>query len=81
MSALENKKINSLARILRNESNVEFKHNGFFYEIFKSADTGFVVNLYSSDDKDDEDEFVEANLVDGGLYNGTSEVDAIKFML
>ncbi len=81
MSALKNNKINSLARVLRNESNVEFKHNGFFYEIFKSADTGFVVNLYSSDSRDDNGEFIEAHLVDGGLCSSVNERDAINFML
>ncbi len=81
MTALQKNNINSLARVLRNESAVQFKHNGFFYEIFESADTGFVVNLYSNDEKDDEGEFVEVNLVDGGLCSSTSEIDAIMFML
>ena len=81
MSALKNNKINTLVRALRNKGIVEFKHNRFFYEIFKSTDTGFVVSLYSSDDKNDEGEYIEANLADGGLCSSTNEVDAIKFML
>jgi len=80
MSALKNNKINTLARVLRNESSVEFKYNGFFYEIFESANTGFIVNLYSRDDKDDDGEFIETYLVDGGFCTG-SAIDAIYFML
>ena len=80
MSALLNNKINRLARVLRDKSSVEFKHNGFYYEVFESADSGYVVNLYSSDEKDDDEQYVEANLVDGGLCSG-NERDAIEFML
>ena len=80
MSALKNNKINSLARVLKNEGNVEFKHNGFFYEIFKSANTGFVINLYSSNDKDDEGELIESNMIDGGLCHGNAK-DAVIFMI
>ena len=80
MSALLHNKINRLARVLRENSSVEFKHNGFYYEVFESADSGYIVNLYSSDEKDDNKQYIEANLVDGGLYSG-SERDAIEFML
>jgi len=80
MSALHNNKINSLIRQLKNHSSVEFKHNGIYYEVFKSADSGYIVNLYSSDKKDEDKQYLEANLVDGGLCTG-SERDAIEFML
>ena len=80
MSALLHNKMNRLARVLRENSNVEFKHNGFYYEVFKSADSGYIINLYSSDEKDDNEQYVEANLVDGGLCSG-NERDAIEFML
>ena len=80
MSALLNNKINTLTRLLKSESSVEFKHNGFYYEVFESADSGYIVNLYSSDQKDDDQQYIEANLVDGGLCSG-SERDAIEFML
>ena len=79
MSALKNNKINTLARLLKNESSVEFKHNGFCYEVFESADSGYIVNVYSSDIKDD-NEYIEANLLDGGLCTGSPR-DAIEFML
>ena len=79
MTALAKNKINRLVRVLKNESSVEFKHNGFFYEVFESADSGYMVNAYSSDEKYD-DEYIEANLVDGGHCSGSAR-DAIEFML
>ena len=81
MSALVKNKINSLARVLKTKNIVEFNYNGFYYEIFLSADRGFVVNLYSSDMRDSEGELIESNLVDGGLCDSTSEQVAIEFML
>jgi len=80
MSALLKNKISRFARLLKSESSVEFKHNGFYYEVFESADSGYIVNLYSSDEKDDDEQYVESNLVDGGLCSG-NERDAIEFML
>jgi len=80
MSALLNNKINTLARLLKSKSSVEFKHNGFYYEVFEPADSGYIVNVYSSDEKDDDEQYIEANLVDGGLCSG-NERDAIEFML
>jgi len=80
MTALAKNKIGTLARVLKNENSVEFKHNSFYYEVFESADSGFIVNLYSSDDKNDEGEFIEANLIDGGLCSGSAK-NAIEFML
>jgi len=80
MTALAKNKINTLVRVLKIENSVEFKHNGFYYEVFESADSGYVVNLYSSDEKDD-GAYIESNLVDGGLCDSTNERDAIEFML
>lgn len=80
MSALKNNKINSLARVLRNESSVEFTHNSLFYEVFESiTDSGYVINVYSSNEKTN-NEYIEANLLDGGLCSGTA-FEAISFML
>ena len=70
----------ALSKFLLLNQNVEFAYNGFFYELFESADSGYVVNLYSSNEKDDEGEFIEVNLVDGGLCTGSAR-DAIEFML
>ena len=72
--------ITALSKLLKFHQSVEFKYNGFYYEVFKSADSGYVVNLYSSNEKDDNKQYIEANLVDGGLCSG-SERDAIEFML
>jgi hypothetical protein len=80
MSALLHNKINRLARVLRENSSVEFKHNSFYYEVFESADSGYVVNVYSSNEKDEYEQYIEANLVDGGLCSGNAR-EAIEFML
>lgn len=77
MNKVELKK---LANILESNKTVEFIHNGFYYEIFKSADTGYIVNVYSSDKKDEYGEYIEDNCIDGGLCSGSAE-DAIGFML
>ena len=69
-----------LSEILEKEKSVEFKYNNLFYEIFESCDTGYIVNLYSSNEKDEDDEYLEENLVDGGLCSG-SDSDAIWFMV
>ena len=81
MSALAKNKINSLARVLKTKNSVEFNHNKFYYEIFLSADSGFIVNLYSSDMRDSEGELIESNHIDGGLCDTDLAIDAIKFML
>jgi len=39
MTALARNQINSLIRILKKESRVKFKYNGFYYEVFESADS------------------------------------------
>ncbi|MGK0469106.1 hypothetical protein [Clostridium sp.] len=72
--------INTLASALENDDTVEFKYKSSYYEIFESANGGFVVNVYSSNDKDEDDEYIEANLLDGGTCIGTAR-DAIGFML
>jgi len=79
MTTLVKNKINTLARLLKNESSIEFKYNGYFYEIFESADTGYIVNLYSDNAKD-KDGYLDENIVDGGLCTGSAR-DAIEFML
>lgn len=69
-----------LSEILEKEKSVEFKYNNLFYEIFESCDTGYIVNLYSSNEKDEDGKYLEENLVDGGLCSGNSN-DAIWFMV
>jgi hypothetical protein len=72
--------INELAINLKNKQSVEFEYNDLFYEIFESCDTGYIVNLYSSDEKDEHDEYLEINNVDGGLCTGSTS-DAVWFMV
>jgi hypothetical protein len=73
-------KIEELADILQSANIVEFFHKDFYYEVFLSADSGYIVNIYSSDERDAEGELIEANMIDGGLCSG-SEKDAVGFML
>ena len=72
--------ISKLSDILEKEKSVEFKYNNLFYEIFESCDTGYIVNLYSQDEKDEDGEYLEENLVDGGLCTGRAS-DAVWFMV
>ena len=69
-----------LEAALENGETIEFKYNGLFYEIFESvSNEGYIVNVYSSAEKID-GEYLEDNLVDGGLCSGGAE-NAILFML
>ncbi len=72
--------ISKLSEILEKEKSLEFKYNNLFYEIFESCDTGYIVNLYSSDEKDEDDEYLEKNLVDGGICSGSAS-NAAWFMV
>ena len=72
--------ISKLADILEKNKSVEFKYNNLFYEIFESCDSGYIVNLYSSDEKDEDGEYLEINNVDGGLCTGSAS-DAVWFMV
>lgn len=80
IDVLSEKIIIKLANILENKQNVKFEYNDLFYEIFESGDSGYISNLYSSDEKDQDGEYLEENNVDGGLCNGAVR-DAILFML
>lgn len=73
--------ITTLSKILDTEQSVEFVFNNLYYEIFESADSGYVVNIYSSNEKDEEDQYLEENLIDGGLCSSICTRDAIEFML
>ena len=72
--------ISKLSEILEKEKSVELKYNNLFYEIYESSYGGYVVNLYSSDEKNEDDEYLEENFVDGGLCSGSAS-DAIWFMV
>ena len=72
--------ISKLADILKKDTYVEFAYNNLFYEIFESANGGYMVNLYSSNEKDEDGCFLDENIVDGGLCTGSSS-DAVWFMV
>lgn len=77
----KNLAISTLAKILDLYQRVEFKYNNLYYEVFTSGDTtGFMINIYSSSDKDEDGCFLDKNMVDGGLCTGSS-CDAIEFMM
>ena len=69
-----------LSDILEKDKSVEFKYDNLFYEIFESCDTGYIINLYSSDEKDEDGEYLEINNIDGGLCTGSAS-DAVWFMV
>ncbi|MBU0721452.1 hypothetical protein KJ877_08920 [bacterium] len=80
MTALARNKINSLVRILKNKSSVEFKHDELYYQVFESSEGGYAINVYSSDARDEDGELIYSNMIDGGLCSGSAR-DAVTFML
>jgi len=72
--------IDSLSKRLEHNQEVEFIYNNLHYEIFASSESGYAVNIYSSGEKDENEEYLEQNIIDGGLCSGNSK-DAIEFML
>lgn len=72
--------ITALSKLLKLNQSVEFKYNSFYYEIFKSTDSGYIVNVYSSDERDAFNGYLDVNIIDGGLCTGSAR-DAIEFML
>ena len=72
--------ITALSKFLLLNQSVEFTYNALYYELFESADSGYVVNLYSSNEKDEYGDYKDEFNVDGGLCSGSAK-DAIEFML
>ncbi|MAD41121.1 MAG: hypothetical protein CL623_01870 [Arcobacter sp.] len=72
--------VSTLSKILDIYQRVEFKYNNSYYEVFDAADGGYMINIYSSDEKDEDGYYLEVNITDGGLCTGTNK-DAIEFML
>jgi len=73
-------RIEEFANMLESGETVEFIFNGFYYEILESSDMGYVVNVYSDNEKDEYDDYLDKHLIDGGLCSGCAK-DAIGFML
>lgn len=76
---MKEKEILQLTYILEEIGKIEFEHNNLFYEIFESAESGYMINIYSSNEKDDDGEYLFEN-IDGGLCTSSAK-DAIEFML
>ena len=76
---MKEKEILQLTYILEEIGKIEFEHNNLFYEIFESAESGYMINIYSSNEKDDDGEYLFEN-IDGGQFDGNAK-DAIEFML
>lgn len=72
--------ITALSKFLELNQTVEFTYNALYYEIFTSVESGYIINIYSSNEKDEYGEYQEKFNVDGGLCTGGVR-DAILFML
>jgi hypothetical protein len=72
--------ISTLSKLLDIGETVEFTYNNLHYELFESADSGYIVNVYCSDEKDEYGCYLDKHNIDGGLCSGSAK-DAITFML
>ncbi|PHS55311.1 MAG: hypothetical protein COB17_11560 [Sulfurimonas sp.] len=78
---MNERRINSFIKILEDDKAVHFSYNEYYFEIFESVtDYGYVVNVYSNDEKDENNDYLVRHLIDGGTCTG-SALDAILFML
>ena len=76
---MKEEEILQLSYVLKKIGKIEFEYNNLFYEIFESAESGYMINIYSSNEKDEDDEYLFEN-IDGGQFDGSAK-DAIQFML
>lgn len=72
--------ISTLSKLLDIGNTIEFTYNDLYYEIFESSESGYIVNIYTSNEKDEFDCYLEKYNIDGGLCSGSSK-DAIEFMM
>jgi len=70
----------ALSKFLLLNQSVEFTYNALYCEIFTSVESGYVINIYSSDEKDEYGEYQEKFNIDGSLCTGGAR-DAIEFMI
>lgn len=75
--------IETYVSMLESGLTAHFTYDGCYYEIFESIEEGYVVNVYSSNEKDVNDEYMDHHIIDGGLCTGSAidAIDAIEFML
>jgi hypothetical protein len=72
--------IKELADILKTNKSLEFQYKNLHYQIFESGELGYCVNVYSSNDKDENGDYLDSNLVDGGVCTGSAK-NAVEFLL
>lgn len=72
--------IKELADILKTNKSLEFQYKNLHYQIFESSELGYCVNVYSSNDKDENGDYLDSNLVDGGICTGSAK-NAVEFLL
>jgi hypothetical protein len=77
---LDAQNIKELANILKTNKSLEFQCNNLYYQIFESSELGYVINLYSSNEKDANGDYLDCNLIDGGLCTGSAK-DSVEFLL
>lgn len=80
IKTMDETKIEELANILKTNRFIDFQYQSLFYQIFESSELGYVVNIYSSNEKDENGDLLDSNLIDGGLCTGSAK-DAIEFLL
>ena len=74
-------RIASFVKTLERERIVNFSYNEFYYEVFESScSDGYIVNVYTDNEKDEDGSYLEKHEVDGGLCSGSAR-DAVEFML
>lgn len=72
--------LNILADSLKTNESLEFQYNDLFYQVFESEDLGYIINVYTSNEKDENGDFLDSNMIDGGICTGNAK-DAIEFLL
>jgi len=78
---MNEKRIASFTQTLKVEKRVHFTYNEFYYEIFESScSDGYIVNVFSNDERNEDGDNLEHHHIDGGLCSGSAR-DAVEFML
>lgn len=72
--------IKELADILKTNKSLEFQYKNRYYQIFESCELGYCVNVYSTNQKDENGDYLDSNLIDGGVCTGSAK-DAVEFLL
>ena len=80
IEAINDIKVKELADILKTNKSLEFQYKNLYYQIFESSELGYCVNVYSSNNRDEDGDYLDSNLMDGGLCTGSAK-DAIEFLL